>query len=408
MALMRGTRFLFVVSVVFAIACGPEEASVDFGHHDLSTADQARDFSTIDLAGRDAAVPDLAQPMCDLGVPSGVLVAAVQSSTNSLYVALLDGATWNDIQTSSTPAITDVALSSYAGVPLLVARQTDATLSAAFFGSCQPTFPTLTQLFTGASTSHRPAVSGGDVVFKGSTNGDQNIYHTSWTGSAWTPAVQQTQFTTTYAPTAVRPASTVHTIFTGTDSMKTIYDGTISDSPGGGTASAFTGATTAHEPAAVATGGKTLVVFTGMDTNLYATGGNFAAPTSLCTGIASCVMTSNLAPVLSLDSTAQPIVAFVGKDPANNANNYRVYSSSLTPSGSGGQWSAAVEASSGETTNFPLGLAPGVGGDLAELLWVRASDGALRHARLTGAGWQTPTTVKAATFGASPSVIVLP
>jgi hypothetical protein len=391
-------------------ACGPEiGASPDFSHRDLALDDRAVDLSVAgDLAGEDFAVSppvDLAHVTCDLGaVQPGLWIAAVATTGGALYAARYSGGAWTDVPQAGSAMFTDVTLSSFAGVPLEIARQSDSTLAGAFLDSCTQGFQAPGQLFTGASTSLRAAASGGDVLFKGSVNGDRNLYHTRWTGSSWSPAVQQTNLTTLNPPTALAPGGALHTVFTGTDS--TIYDGIVLDTAGGGTATAYTGATTAHEPAAVVTSGKILVVFTGMDTNLYATGGPFPTTTpSLCMGNgAGCVVTSNLAPVLALDASSNPIVAYVGKDPVTPTQNYRVYTSTLT----GTQWSLPVEASSGEATNLLPALAAGVGGDVAELVWVRASDGQLRHARLTGAGWQPPQTIKAQSFQSAPSAIVLP
>jgi hypothetical protein len=356
--------------------------TMDQAADDLTAIDlTAIDLTAIDLTPAIDLAPIACDPDAGSGAPSRLYLAAI-GAQGALVTAQFDVATgWSALATDSQRSLGELSLAVGPGAsPLVVARLSDAppTLAAATVAPCADKLSSPAPLFAGAYTSRRPALVGGpaaDVVFRGGVNGDARLYHTHFDGS-WSAAARQDDFFTDLAPSVVRVGGGLHALFTGQDHK--LYDGTIVDSGTGGTATEVTGATSALSPAAVvATDGTTCVVFTGMDTNLYevarAPGGAYGAAKKLCPSNA-CLAQSDFEPQLALTASGLPMVAFHGTD-------QKIYASVRAANGA---WSMPTQATSGlETTDFSAALASGLGGADAELVYVRKSDGALRHARLT-------------------------
>jgi hypothetical protein len=388
----------------------------DMGSVDLSVDDSAvppadltvpTDFATpADLT----VPPDLTPLMCDLGgfgdagPTSGRVFVAAIGPNKTLHTARFEPSLgWSGWTNAGGVMLADVSIAS-AGAPdrpLVVARHTDDTLSGTRFEPCLDNFAPLTVLHNGASTSRRAAITGGltaEVIFKGSVNNDQRLYHSHYDGAVWSLSVAQSNFLTTLAPSVVRDNGTTHAFFTGTNTK--IYDGTVSDSAGGGTAAEIMGCTSDKGPAAVLAGdGSTMVLFTGMDTNLYwarrPSGGAYTAPVKVCpTG--TCLADTNDPPVLGRDASGAPLVAFIGK-------NKHVYTSSF-----GGAWSSPVEATqASELTDHLPAIAAGLGVQ-AELVYVRNSDGLLRHVRLNAGSWGSASALAGAALQAAPALVTIP
>jgi hypothetical protein len=389
----------------------------DMGSVDLSVDDSASppvDLTVpADLTAPPADLtvpPDLTPLMCDLGgfgdggpTSGRVFVAAIGPNKTLHTARFAPGMGWSSWTNAGGAMLADVSIAS-AGAPdkpLVVARHSDDTLSSARFEPCLDNFAPLSVLHNGASTSRRAALTGGltaDVIFKGSVSNDQRLYHSHYDGALWSLSVAQNNFLTTLAPSVVRDNGTVHAVFTGTDTK--IYDGTVASTAGGGTAAEIMGCTSDKGPSAVLAGdGSTMVVFTGMDTNLYwvrrPSGGAFTSPAKVCpTG--TCLADTNDAPVLTRDANGAPLVAFVGK-------NKHVYTASF-----GSAWTSPIEATqASELTDHLPAIAPGVG-MLAELVYVRNSDGLLRHVRLNAGLWGVVSTLSGAALQAAPALISLP
>jgi hypothetical protein len=118
-------------------------------------------------------------------------------------------------------------------------------------------------------------------------------------------------------------------------------------------------------------------------------------------------MTSDQSPVVSLDATGAPLVAFHGTDG-------HIYTSTLDLSapppdlGTGPIWTAAIPATQAtETTDLQPAIAPGLGLAKAELVYVRHGDGVPRHARLIAGAWTDGGTLSA-TLAAAPALVTLP
>jgi hypothetical protein len=367
---------------------------------DLAAADLAAggaDLSGADLAARPdlATSPDLSPAGCADAGADEELTLAVVGQGGALHTARFSpGGGWTPLTSAGGATLKEVA-ALYAGAPrraVIVAQANDDKLVGAVADLCTGAVPAPAQVFANALTSRRPALAAGtqaEMVFKGSISGDQRLYHSAWDGAAWSFASQQASFLTNLAPSAAPVGSVVRAIFTGTDGK--VYEGVI-----GGAAAQASSATSAHSPAAVSTGGTAYLVFTGQDTNLYWTrrsGSGWDAPLALCTGLSPCIIDSNHGPVLALDATGKPIAAWRGK-------NDRVYTSTLT----GTQWSAPVEAGAGESIDHLPALAPGLDAAAAEIVYVRASDDVLRHARLTAGTWSAATTVAGSPATATPAL----
>jgi hypothetical protein len=403
----------------------------DLGVRDFSPSDRASDLSmpgdgmeTVDLGMSDQAAapdltivthpdlsmpPDLSMLTCDLGTASGdagsggaLYFAEVSAGAKSLVTARFDAAlgTWSGSALDASQMLYDVAIAIGAGSqPLVVGRLTDNVLYSTSLQPCTGAYPALSPVYMQLDTTdHRPALAGGalpELVFKGTNAGDTHLYDTILSSGGWAAATQQT-FLTNLGPVAVRVGGAVHAIHTGTNN--TVYDGPI-----GAAAVAVTGATSAFSPAAVVTAdGTTHVVFVGMDTNknlYYASrpsGGSYSTPQLLCNGVGGCFATSDKAPFLALAAGGEPIVAFHGTD-------LHTYTSMF----GGTTGSSPIAADGGETTDVEPAIASGVGSAIAELVYVRKSDGLPRHARLSGT-WGQFATVSTTAVAAIPALASLP
>ncbi len=421
-------RRILAFAILFASGCAAdfEPGSNDLAVKDFSPTDhgpaddlsQTTDLGVVDQASPDlriVAIPDLLVPpdlttlMCDLGPASG----SDGGSAGKLYVAAVSGGkalvtseydpvlgTWSASAIDGSQQVNDVviATSGPRNQPLVVARLASSVLYAAAFQPCLAAYAQLAPVYQQLDTStNRPSLIGGltpDLIFKGSNNGDQHLYHTQFDGAAWSAAAQQATFLTTLDPAAVRVNAAVHAIHTGTDSQ--LYDGLV-----GGAAVTITGATSSLSPAAVTGLDSTLhVVFVGTNTNLYyasrASGaGAYSAPAIVCVS-GTCLATTDKTPSLALTATGAPIVAFHGTD-------NHIYTSALA----GAVWSSPIEATGGELTTLPPAIASGVGAAAAELVYVRTTDGYLRHTRLSTT-WATAITVSPTAVSAAPALASVP
>jgi hypothetical protein len=361
----------------------------------------AGDDLAMPLPPPDLAAPDLARCAApnddgddDGGAPPTLYLVA--PTANGLFAARARAGAWTALPaTAGAVALDEVALALVAGRPLAVARLHDDTLAAAVYDRCAG-WPAPVAVTAGASTAARPALvggTGGDVIFRGSVNGDQRYYWVRFDVQAWSAIATQDNFLSTLAPNIVRVDASVHTIFAGTDGN--LYDG-VAQPSGGGSATRLDGNTSSLAPAAArAPDGRLHVVYTGMDRHLYwFVAAQPAQVHDLCDGQpAGCFILSDASPVLAIGSDGAPVAVFHGTDG-------KLYGSRLA----GSQWSAASAVSAGEVTAFAPALAPGVDGSLADLVYVRDADKQPRHARLTDGGWQAPATVAPVALQGSPAL----
>jgi hypothetical protein len=332
----------------------------------------------------------------DGGVVPALWLAA--PSAGGLFAARLRGGSWTTLTPAGGGAVDDVALAAVGGHPLVAARLHDATLAAARYDACRGGFLPPSAIGAAASTAARPALVGGasgDVIFRGSVNGDQRYYWSHFDGSAWGAIATQGNFLSTLAPTAVRAGGAVHAIFAGTDDN--LWDGVV-QATGGGASTQLTGNTSALAPAAaVAPGGAVHVVYSGTNQHLYW----FVASTpatvhDLCDGqAAGCFILTDAAPALAFGSDGSAVAVWHGTDG-------KLYGSRLV----GTQWGAAALVSGGDTTALPAAIAGGAGA-IVDVVYVR-SDGTPRHAQLTASGWQTPVTVAAVALTGAPALAATP
>lgn len=423
---MRAWRLL---PVVFAAACAGDYIPVaDFASKDFSVADAPapQDFSTggdlaggADLAGHDLAAPDLQMPdlqmpdlqmpdlrmpdltpapMCDL-MPADVdggahgLRLAGAAAAGAFATATFDGASWSGFFTDATHAFSDVAVGGVA-----IARQTPASATShddkldwVRIDPCSnaPSSQQIGTLVTGL----KPAIVAGDVIFRGSF--DAKLYHTHWDGSIWSAVSVQDTLTTNVEPTAIFEGGALHVVFTGTN--MTIYDGTISDAAGGGSAVPAGGGTSDVAPAAaVASDGTVFMAFKGVSDNsvFFSTrpsGGSWSAPAKICPA-GTCLATTNKAPALGVGASGAPLLAYIGTDG-------HVYASRFVSSA----WTSPVAAYAGtDATAYRPAIASGIAGAEAELVYVRG-DGTPVHARLTGTTWSF-AAVSGAAFQSAPAL----
>ena len=355
-----------------------------------------------------AAVADLARaadlaPGCvsDADADGGVVPTLwmVAPSAGGLFAARLRGGAWSTLATtSSTIAVDDVALAAVVGRPLAAVRLHDSTLAAATWDSCRGQFSPLGAIGVAASTAARPALVGGsagDVVFRGAVNGDQRYYWAHFDGAAWGAIATEGNFLSTLPPTAVRTGGVLHAIFAGTDGN--LWDGVVQAS--GGASTQLTGNTSAKPPAAaVAPSGALHVVYTGTNQHLYWFVASAPATVhDLCDGqAAGCFIVTDAAPALAFGSDGNAVTVWHGTDG-------KLYASRLA----GTQWGAATAISGADTTALAPAIAGGVGGSLADVVYVR-SDGTPRHAQLTSGGWQPPVTIAATALAGAPALTTTP
>ncbi len=353
-----------------------------------------RDFSvTADLAGLDLAVADLAHADLARVIPDGgftvpSLILAGIGTGGGLATAGYDSAGgWSGYTVDSTVMLTDVSASISGGVALVAMRLSDTHLNVSTWDKQTGAFTVPAEPFATAFTAHRPTLNGPEMLFQGGISADQHLYASHWNGTQFNTAAQQSTFLTDLAP-VVLAGATVHAVFTGTD--KKIYDGTVGSvavEAGGGTSNVSPTAT-------VLQGGTILVVFAGEDTNLYwsaLSGASYTAPKSLCAGLTGCLVDTDLSPSLVTAGNGA-VVVYRGK-------NKKIYSAKFLPNAtlSASTFDVAIPASGTETTNFMPAVATGLGVD-AEVVWVRDSDGAGRHARLSAGAWSTAVTVPNSNF----------
>jgi hypothetical protein len=412
-----------------ALPSRPDLSSTTAPLPDLAAADLAVPISTDDLAIPTvpadltaSIVSDLAAPIVsDLAAPivsdlasavdlarctdddddggAAATLYLVAPTSSSLFAARARAGTWSTLPTvAAASTVDEIALALVAGHPLAVARLHDGTLASAVGDGCTG-FGALAAV-ADYVTAGRPAIGGGavaDIVFRGGVNGDQRYYWLRFDGRAWGSLATQGNFLSTQSPALVRRDGDVHTFFTGTDTN--LYDGVVQAS-GGGAATQLSGNTSMLAPAVVLTAdGDAHVVYAGINRHLYwfiaARPGQVH---DLCDGQGpDCYIVTDAAPVLALGSDGAPVIVFHGTDG-------KLYGSRLT----GGQWSAAVAVSAGETTAFAPALARGVAGNLADVVWVRDGDQVARHAQLTIDGWQPPITVAATALSGAPALASAP
>ncbi|MGZ3408503.1 MAG: hypothetical protein ACXVAN_18760, partial [Polyangia bacterium] len=292
---MASLRVGFAIAVLSTVSALGGGCASTYPTKDLPPP---RDFSVDDLAigtggngGDDLGAPadltalahDLATTAPDLTAPRDLQAACFEAAdggvvpalwlaaptAGGLFAARLRGGSWTTLAPAGG-AVDDVALAAVDGRTLVAARLHDATLAFARYDACRGGFAPLAAIGAAASTAARPALVGGtsgDVVFRGSVNGDQRYYWSHFDGSAWGAIATQGNFLSTLAPTAVRAGGAVHAIFAGTDNN--LWDGVV-QAAGGGTSTQLTGNTSALAPAAaVAPGGAVHVLYTGTNQHLY-------------------------------------------------------------------------------------------------------------------------------------------
>jgi hypothetical protein len=369
------------------------------GEPDLATA--SRDLAAaathdLALAGAADLTPACAGSVDDGGVAPAVYLVAPAAGT--LFAARLRGGVWSALPPTAGN-VTDVALAAVGGRPLVAARLGDATLAATSFDGCRDVFAPLLALSAAAATAARPALVGGatgDVVFRGAVNGDQRYYWAHFDGSAWGAIATQGNFLSTLAPSVARAGGSVHVVFAGTDTN--LWDGVV-QATGGGSSTQLTGNTSSFAPAAaLAPDGKLHVVYTGTNHHLYwFVAAQPATVHDLCDGqAAGCYIVTDAAPSLALAADGAPVAVYHGTDG-------KLYASRL----SGTQWGAPANLTSAETTTLAPAIAGGVD-DLADVVYVRASDNVPRHVALTASGWQAPVTVAATALSGAPALATTP
>jgi hypothetical protein len=364
---------------------------------DLATA-TARDLSP----AADLAVARDLSPACVDGEDGGVVPTLwlAAPTAGGMFAARLRGGAWTTLAAQTmSGAVDDVALAAVGGRPLVAARLHDGTLTAARYDDCRGGFAPLAAIGAASSTAARPALVGGasgDVVFRGSVNGDQRYYWSHFDGTAWGAIATQGNFLSTLPPTALRAGGAVHAIFAGTDTN--LWDGVV-QATGGGTSTQLTGNTSAMAPAAaVAPGGAVHVLYAGTNQHLYWFLSSAPATVhDLCDGQpAGCFIVTDAAPTLAFGSDGNGLALFHGTDG-------KLYASRLT----GAQWGPAAAITGADTTTLAPAVAGGVGGSIADVVYVR-SDGTARHAQLGAGGWQAPVTVAATALTGAPALAVTP
>jgi hypothetical protein len=392
---------------------------------DLAVADQAAGDlaveNAIDLGGPDLALavdqalaPDLT-PACDLAgaLPSRLWVAAVAAG-NTLYTARFDTTDgWHELGT--TAAVNQVSLALVGGVPTVADRKTDDSVEVTRYDACLDQYPSPAQIASLAITLNRPALVGGsaaDLVFRGSFMSDQRLYHSSSTDATrWSQPTTQGNFLSTLHPAAARWRGAVHAIFTGTDGH--IYDGTVDDGGGGGSAVRIDDGThtSTQPPAVIVDGtGRLVVVWAQAKVNSgdpdplvwfvrSADGTTSTGPSAVSS------FTSPLGPALALDKSGNVVLAFSGDDK-------HIYVSTLSDTTWGAAEAASGSCSGGEVrdceTTLPPAIATGLGSDDLELVYVRDSDGKLAHVRKQSTGWGSETPFTTTNFLTQPALVTSP
>jgi hypothetical protein len=359
------------------------------------------------VAMPDQSAPDLARPgVCDLGggedaaIGLRLWLAAPGTGGELSSTSFTPTNGWTPWVLDSSALITDIALTLYGGHPLAAVRRNDSRLQIAMYEPCIDGLGALADPFTDPFTSHQPGLAGGELVFKGGISNDKRLYYSSFDGATWATPTEQSSLLTTRGPWVTRTSSATHVAFAGTDTK--VYDGVVSTSTGGGAAT-DTGGTSNFTPAAITLDDDTVfIVFTGIDTNLYWTApngsGGFLAPKQLCATLSSCLDTSDGNPQAATIA-GSAVVAWHGTDghiyAATLQRDFSTMANSI--------FSAAVEVSAGDTSNFAPTVAPGLFDASAELVYIRASDGTAMHSRLS-TSWSAPAAITGATLAGNPSL----
>jgi hypothetical protein len=387
---------------------------------DLAMPDQA--MAQADLRQPDLAPPDdlTPPPMCDDAGTTGHLFLAAVGASNALVTTRFDEASgWAAYQVDNLPAVGDVDQTIVAARPMVVARQSDNALASAAADPCTQSFPSLSSIGFGLTTALRPSALGGDVLFRGASAGDLNLYYLYRPSSIWLGPVKQNAMTTASAFALVRFEGELEVYYS--DAGKLSF-GKVQPSLGGGPAAQILALTTSQPPTAVVDAGGTLhVVFVGSDTSVYWIwrAANAAWDSAnlhlLCANQGGgCVFDTNLPISLALDGSGVPVAAWTGKSP------HQVFVSrflTTTPGVGAPYWSAATAASGScgttdcQTTLGPA-LATGVGSAALELVFVSDLNGKARHARLLpgdmGYVWAEPVTVSGPNLLKTPALSAEP
>jgi hypothetical protein len=379
---------------------------------DLGDVDQAQ-ATAADLADE----PDLRPPpSCNDAGTTGHLFLAGVGASNALVTSRFDeGGGWTAYQVANLPAVSEVAQTLFAARPLVVAHQTDDALAVAAADPCDQSFPSLQPIGFGIKTGLRPQALSGDVVFRGATIGDLNLYYMYRPSTIWLGPVKQNAMTTATPFALVRFEGELEAYYN--DAGKLTF-GKVQNVNGGGPAAQILTLTTSQPPTAVVDHNGILhVVFVGSDTNLYWIWRNanaawdVAHKHQLCEGQSGCIFDTSLPISLSLDSSGAPLVAWTGKNP------HQVFTSRLLSTAGPQFWNAAQVASGScgtkdcQTTLGPI-LAQGIGSADAELVFVSDLDGRARHSRLLpvdmGTAWSEPVSLAGTNLLNTPAVTAEP
>jgi hypothetical protein len=383
----------------------------------MAMPDQAMspDLNQPDLAPLDDLLPP---PMCsDAGTNGHLFLAGVGASNAFVSTRFDEAGGWAAYQTANLPAVGDVSQTIVAARPLVVARQSDNTLAAAAADPCSQNFPSLAAIGFNLTTALQPSALGGDVVFRGASAGDLNLYYEYRPSTIWQGPVKQNNMTTSSAFALVRFEGELEVYYS--DAGKLSF-GKVQSAIGGGPAAQILTLTTSQPPTAIVDKSGTLhVVFVGTDTNLYwiwraaNAAWDITQMHQLCAGQGGgCIIDTNLPIALALDASGTATAAWTGQSP------HQVYVSTLlTTAGGGPYWSAATAASGtcGTTdcqTTLGPALATGVGSASLELVFVSDLNGKARHARLLpadmGYGWAEPVTLAGTNLLKTPAVVAEP
>lgn len=378
----------------FAIHPPPQ----DFAAHDFAMildAKAAVDLAVPDLQAADLAPPDMSSPGCQNppAVPSLMLVAG---TAQGLLTASYDApsATWQMpiVDGSLVPTAVKSARGSDQR-PLVLAHLSDDHLAYAFWDRCSGALPALSRLGNPFSAKHIALTSDGNVVdllFQGS-GGDLRLYHAQFDGTAWSDPVAQSDFLSDLAPAPIWFNHKLHVFFTGTNygsgNGGKIYDGSVADTVGGGSALALydqngiTADSRLPPTVIVDPNGILFVFFVGMDHVIYvvkqAPGLAAEAPINFCALNQSsdhCIIDSDLPPAAVLDGDGRILVAWQGRDNRAYFSDSNGYLFS-TPT--------AIANLDSDADAQLRDLSGGILGDYGELVYLRKS-GVASHLRLSG------------------------
>jgi hypothetical protein len=435
-------RGFFALSCLIFFGCAnparmAQQPHLDFGldQRDMALPLEVPDLAVpVDLAMQmpdqaTAAEPDLQNPpdlaplddlspppMCNDAGTTGHLFLAGVGASNALVTTRFDEMSgWAAYQVANLPAVADVDQTLVAARPLVVARQSDNTLAVSAADPCSQSFPALAAIAFNVTTALRPSALGGDVLFRGASAGDTNLYYMYRPSTIWLGPVKQNNMTTASAFSLARFEGQLEVYYS--DAGKLSF-GQVQSALGGGPASQILTLTTSQPPVAVVDRTDTLhVVFVGSDTNLYwiwrAAGAAWdnTHVHQLCAGQAGCLIDTSLPIAVTLDSAGTPVVAWTGISP------HQVYVTKLLSTAGPQYWDQASAASGTcgttdcESTLGPA-LAGGIGNAALELVFVSDLNGKARHSRLLpsdmGYAWAEPVTVNGTNLLKTPALVAEP